>query len=152
MKLKSADGVEIIIDMEHMQVHANVLSLLDEVIPNLTVGHQAFIKTDIDMGRVVGVTDCVETTKWDDIVFAKRTGRPGKTRFVKNRERPECNHVTVVMKRVGNKLKLLTAFIGRLAEREPFDMSIRSDAEYARSKSFWDKHALVWGSQEVELD
>lgn len=149
MKLKSADGYEIHIDKAHMQQHQTVLPLLEEVIPNLTIGEQKVLKTEIDMGRVVGVTDCVPTTQWDDIVFAQRVGRPGKTRFTTNRKQPECNHITVVIRRFGEKIKLLTAYIGRVAEREPFDPSIRSGAELMRSKHFWDNHALVWGSQEV---
>lgn len=150
MKLKTADGVEVKIDSEHMRQHASVLPLLKEIIPNMTLADKGgFIKTSIDMGRVVGVCDCVPTTQYDEIVYAQRVGRPGKTRFVKNRKPQPCSHVAVVLKRVGDKFKLLTGFIGQVAEREPFDPSIRSDVDYMKAKHFWDNHALVWGTQEV---
>lgn len=150
MKLKTADGVEVKIDSEHMRQHANVLPFLKEIIPNMTVADKGgFIKTSIDMGRVIGVSDCVPTTQYDDIVYAQRVGRPGKTRFVKNRNPQPSSHVAVVMKRVGDKFKLLTSFIGQVAEKEPFDKSIRTDEEFMQSKHFWDNHALVWGTQEV---
>lgn len=152
MHIKTADGVVVDIDHEHMKAHESVMPFLKQIIPNMVVSDQPFIKTAVDMGYIIGVTDCVETTQYDDIVYAKRPGRPGKTRFVMNRKQQPSSHVTVIMKRVGNRFKLLTSFIGKTAERELFDKSIRTDAEYMRSKHFWDRHALVWGSQEVEVD
>lgn len=149
MKLKSADGVVVEINLDHMSQHASVLPLLEEIIPNMKIAGTGFIKTSIDMGRVVGVTDCVPTTQYDEIVYAKRVGRPGKTRFVKNRKPQPSSHVAVVIKRFGNTFKLLTSFIGQCAEKEPFDKSIRTDEEFMQSKHFWDNHALVWGTQEV---
>lgn len=150
MKLKSADGFDVKVDLNHMAQHKSVLPLLEEIIPNMTMGDQKLIKTSVDMGRVVGVTDCVETTQYDEIRFATRKGRPGKTRFAVGRKRPECSHVTVIIKRIGDSFKLLTGFIGMAAEKEPFDPSIRTNEDYMKAKHFWDRHALVWGSQEVE--
>lgn len=150
MHIKTADGIVVDIDREHMKAHESVMPFLKQIIPTLVVGDQPFIKTAIDMGQIIGVTDCVETTQHDDIVYAKRPGRPGKTRFVKNRNPQPSSHVTLIMKRVGRRFKLLTGFIGNVAEKEPFDKSIRTDAEFMQAKHFWDRHALVWGSQEVE--
>lgn len=150
MKLKTADGVVVKIDLTHMKAHESVLPLLEQVIPNMVVADQVVVKTSIDMGQIIGLTDCVETTQYDEIVYAKRPGRPGKTRFVMNRKQQPCSHVTVIMKRIGDHFRLLTSFIGHVAEKEPFDKSIRTDEEFMQSKHFWDRHALVWGSQEVE--
>ncbi|MND58556.1 hypothetical protein D3C80_497120 [compost metagenome] len=150
MHIKTADGIVVDIDREHMQAHASVMPFLKQIIPTLVVDDQVLIKADFDMGEIIGLTDCVETTQYDEIIYAKRPGRPGKTRFVKNRKQQPSSHVTVIMKRVGNRFKLLTSFIGKVAEKELFDKSIRTDEEFMQSKHFWDNHALVWGSQEVE--
>lgn len=150
MHIKTADGIVVDIDREHMKMHESVMPFLKQIIPTLVLEDQGFVKTAIDMGRIIGVTDCVETTSYDDIVYAKRPGRPGKTRFVLNRTQQPSSHVTVILKRVGRRFKLLTSFIGKVAEKELFDKSIRTPDEYMQAKHFWDNHALVWGSQEVE--
>jgi hypothetical protein len=149
MKLKSADGVVVDIPVSHLKQHSDVLEHLGLVISGITTGNQSVIKEEIDMGRVIGTTDCVKTDRFDDIVYAQREGRPWTTRFVLDREPEPCSHITVVMKRNGDQYKLLTAYIGRMAEKEPDDLSIRDNHEYMRAKHYWDSHALVWGRQEV---
>lgn len=149
MQLKTADGVVVDVPVSHLKQHSDVLEHLGLVVSGITTGNQSIIKEEIDMGRVIGTTDCVETHRFDDIVYAKREGRPWPTRFVLDREPEPCSHITVVMKRDGERYKLLTAYIGRMAEKEPDDMSIRCNHEYMRAKHYWDSHALVWGRQEV---
>lgn len=147
--MKSADGIVVDVPLDHLNQHSNVLEHLGLVVSGMTLGKNDIIKSEIDMGRVIGVTDCVTTTQFDDIVYAKRSGRPWDSRFVMNRTPEPCSHITVVMKRNGDRYRLLTAYIGRMAEKEPDDYSIRNDFEYMKAKHFWNTHALVWGKQEV---
>lgn len=39
---------------------------------------------------------------------------------------------------------LVTAFVGRLAPREPWDQNFESDAERMEALEFWSRNALVW--------
>lgn len=149
MQLYTADGIRVDVPMAHMKQHSDVLTHLDAAVRTIRVGQNNFIKTEIDFGIIIGTTDCVETSQYDDIVYATREGRPWQSRFAMNRKPQPCSHVTVVLKKVGESYRLLTAYIGRLAEREPDDISIRDDSEYMRAKHFWSNHALVWGRQEV---
>lgn len=149
MKLKTADGVVVDVPVDHLKQHIDVMAHLGLVVSGITAGDQRIIKTEIDMGRVIGTTDCVKTDRYDDVVYARREGRAWDTRFVLDREPEPCSHITVVMKRNGDQYKLLTAYIGRMAEKEPDDLSIRDNLEFMRAKHYWDSHALVWGRQEV---
>ena len=79
------------------------------------------------------------------------------TRFVKSRTPEPCSSVVVILKKADRQpgvYVLITAFIGRKAEPEPWDQrsfSQQSDpAEAERlSREFWAANALVWGSEEV---
>jgi hypothetical protein len=81
----------------------------------------------------------------DEIVFAKRPGRFGLTRFVKNRKPEPCSKVVVILKK-GNydEVVLVTAFVGHRPEPEPWDRNAT-----AKSQAFWSTRALVWGSEPI---
>jgi Holliday junction resolvase len=144
------DGFKVRMCHAHMAQHKDVIPYLDEAIGSVEVKSQRFMKTHIDMGRVVGNTACVTTDETDEIVYAVRVGRPGETRFVKNREMQPSNHVAVILQKQGSEYKLVTAFIGKVAERELFDKTLRTEDERLVAEKFWANHALVWGSQEIE--
>lgn len=100
---------------------------------------------DYDIGKIVGLSDLVETDANDEIIYAKRLNREGYTRFVKNRNPEPTSYLTVYLKQdEEQKYELVSAWIGKTCPAFP-------DDEYAipESKPFWDKHALVWGNQPI---
>jgi hypothetical protein len=146
------DGVRVVTRKDgHLDQHSDVLPLLQEVLKKIDTGARSFLVGEVAMGRSVGTTSCVLTSGEDEIVFATRVGRDGPTRFVKQRALENCSYVTVVLKKDfrAECYVVITAFVGRKAEREPWDRNIRSAEELNASKRFWSTHALVWGSQEV---
>lgn len=142
MRLK---GGEEVVDRSRSHLHANVASLLEEALQKVEARGRGFFVETIDFGRVVGNATRVETHEGDEIIFAQRRGRPGLTRFVKNRKSELSSSVTVILKR-GDRgdYVLITAWIGTQAEPEPWD---RNTTE--RSVVFWNTHALLWGSEEI---
>ena len=119
--------------------------LLREAISRADLGNQAFMKIRIDMGRIVGVSTCVETTSDDQIVFARRINRKGLTRFVRGRKAEDCSAIILILKRIEpNGYLLITGFVGDSAEPEPWD-----EKASAQSVEFWSTHALIWGSEEI---
>ena len=67
------------------------------------------------------------------------------TRCARYRTRAcQTSRVTCVLKAgdVGDEYVLITAFIGAPAVPEPWDRNAT-----AKSREFWDSHALVWGSE-----
>lgn len=70
------------------------------------------------------------------------------TALVKDKEATPCNFITLVLaKKPNNKIKILTAYIGLQAEKEPLDPSIKTPEEFELSKKFWSTHALINKSQ-----
>jgi len=158
MRLVSKDGVHVFARTKrgHLLQHTDAMALLPEAISKLELinhpvadDHVASIQ--FDMGRIVGNTTCVETSEHDEIVYARRIGRHTVTRFVRNRHPVPCSDLTMVMKKTDTGFLVLTAYIGKIALREPDDRGIKTEEERKPCIEFWNKHALIWGSQEVWL-
>ena len=138
---------EVVVDAEnsHVQTHPSVLPVLGEALAQVKSDDRSFMVTEVDLGRVVGKNIRVKTTDSDEILFAKRPGRLGLTRFVKNREPEPCSRVVLVLKCLSEgAYVLITAFIGTRCPAEPWD---RNADEH--SVPFWNSEALVWGTEEV---
>jgi hypothetical protein len=140
----------------HLASHPEVAALVPEVLATLTVAD--FTGRDlnkvVDLGRVVGISTCVETTDGDAIVFARRRGRKdGCTRFVRNREgNPTSTVVVRLFLNDQGLVALMTAFVGADAPAEPCSPSGRKDRGTWKSAcTFWQSHALCWDG-EVESD
>ncbi|WP_425953098.1 hypothetical protein [Ralstonia pseudosolanacearum] len=155
---QSGDGFTVVALLKgHMDQHRNVLPYLAETISKLQLKDvtEPVFRAAIDFGRIIGTSDCVETTAEDHIIYAQRVGRPNLTRFVLHRKPEPCSKVVVVLRRLADAqadFGLLTAFIGDIAEREPGDPSLLTNSDRMVSQRFWDWHALVWGSQKVHRD
>lgn len=98
----------------------------------------------LDMGRVVGESNCIPVLSGDDVFYARRIERWGLTPFVR-RGRPVPTTYISMLAFVGgqNELWIHTAWIGPAAPKEPWDRSISSWAELVESAQFWANHALV---------
>lgn len=109
-------------------------------------------KATVDMGRIVGKTTCVPVTPDDNIVYVYRKNRKGETPMVIGKEPEDCRKVTAVLlrKRGEKGAKLLTAYIGNGAPREPWDRSIKSEEEQMESDTFWCSHALIFDKELVD--
>ena len=140
---------EIVIDrpQSHVATHPTVLPLLGEALSRIHSRGRNNIVEEVDLGRVVGETICVETHEGDEIIYAQRPNRFGLTRFVKNRESEPCGAVTICLNKAeGNGHYILaTAYVGHRAPAEPWD------TEWATEESvpFWNTHALVWGKEAI---
>ena len=120
-------------------------ALVKEVIAaTVTTGRPMWFETD--MGRVVGVSSLVETDTTDDIAYAKRLNRDTYTRFTKNREPQPSSIVTIAIKPIDEETyELSSAWIGPVGYSFPDDPNAVPE-----SREYWENHALVWGTQEVQ--
>ncbi|MFA6272089.1 MAG: hypothetical protein WC693_03195 [Patescibacteria group bacterium] len=141
--LKSGEAV---IDRHQSHLHPGVVALLPDALRRIDAVGRNFLIEEVDFGQLIGETVCVQTTDADKIVWAKRPGRFGLTRFVKNRTTELCSVVTIILKRDGREdfYILITAFVGHRPEPEPWD---RNATE--QSVAFWRSHALVWGYEAI---
>jgi hypothetical protein len=133
----------------HVASHKAVQPLLAETLSRVDTRGRAEFCEEINFGRIMGETICVTTTsdgEGDEIVYAKRPGRRGLTRFVKNRQPEPTGSVTACFKgTTGGAYLIMTAFIGSRAPAEPWDRRWAT----AESRTFWSSHALVWGKEET---
>lgn len=156
MKLKSGEGVT---DRFNSHLHPDAAHILPSVLAKIESMGRQFLVEEVQYNEPIGKTICIATRPGDDIVYAKRPGRWGPSRFARNREPEECSSVVVILKKVeenGNYV-LITAFVGHLAEPEPWDtraFSYKADPAEAERKSreFWNSHALAWGVEKVMIE
>ncbi len=128
----------------HVHDNPELPALLSQALGKIDSAGRDFFIESIDFGKDVGFSRCIETLDNDDIIYAQREGRQGFTRFVKNREPVPTSFVTVILKKIPEGYKLITAFVGPQAEREPWDKNIVDESERDRVEHFWKSHAIVW--------
>lgn len=91
-----------------------------------------------DHGNAIGVTSCLVVRPGDDIVYAKLKGRDIYGKFVRGRQPEPCSHLTIIIKVVKGKWRLIRVFIGEHAPAFP------GDPNAARaSGDFWATRALI---------
>lgn len=132
---------------EDDHIHPEVLGVLAEAL--LQIDETAlppFSRQAVDLGRIVGKQPRLETTADDDkdIVWARRVGRVGYSRFIRNRSSFPTRVISVTLARAGEVWVVFTAYFGTPAPKEPTDPRLQ-EAEREGSLAFWKRHALVFG-------
>jgi len=137
---------EEVVDRYRPHLHQDAMSILPEALQKISAKGRNFIIEEVKFDRIVGESICVATRPGDQIVYARRPKRWGLTRFVRNRKPEQSSSVVVIIKKAeeGNFYILITAFVGSIAEPEPWDRNATPT-----SRDFWNTHALVWGYEEV---
>jgi hypothetical protein len=131
----------------HLNEHPVQPRFIKEALSRIDAKQRLFVKETVRFDEIIGDSICVSTLPEDEIVFARRPKRLGLTRFVKNRLAEPTNEVTIILRwdKMKRMYKCLTAYAGGDAPAEPWDSNATSD-----SQEFWNTHALVWGSQEID--
>jgi len=133
----------------HFEGSPKLKDLVIQAISRINLNGQE-IKTYIDMGRVVGTIDVVKVDDSDDIVYGirKNCAEDGLVPFTKSRAGKPCPYVAMHLVPQSNKsYTLSSAWIGIFGDDdEPFPQSPNMND---RSVDFWNKHAFIYGSQEI---
>jgi hypothetical protein len=132
---------------DETHVHPEVMDLVGEAVRQIDETKlPPFSRQMVDLGRIVGMQNCVATPAADDgdICWAKRANRENYSRFIRNRRGIPTRFLTISLARPGDVWLAYTAYFGTPAPKEPTDPRIR-DAEREESLAFWKTHALVWG-------
>lgn len=132
---------------QHLKAHPEVLDILPEAIAKIRLPRQPHAEMEVDMGRIVGVSSCVSTPSIgpdDQTLFALRTSRQFSSRVITDSLGTPTSKVVVIAKRdqVG-RIFLVTAWIGGLATKEPWDRFIKGPEQFKDCLDFWCSHALV---------
>ena len=147
---KTKNGLNVYVDLQgshaatHLADTPGLLELVKEALLTLAPSEDD-VYTEVDLGRIIGTSDLVETTKDDDVFYAKRLNRTNYTRFVRGREPVKTSIITLVFHRQNNGYLLYSAWVGWAAPPFPQD-----EKETPESRGFWKSHALVWGRQAIQ--
>jgi len=148
---KSPRGYEVYVNLikssagQYLSRQPYILDLIKEVIApmNLTNSH---LLIEYDMGRVIGNTDIVETTEKDTIFYAQPYKTDVFSRYVKNRSLSPCPKLTIVLRKDEEaNYEIYDTWIG--PSKPPFPGDAK---ETAKSKKFWETHALVADSHKIQ--
>lgn len=152
----SKNGVKVVYDpihshaATHLEDTPGLAELVAEAISGIDLTGQS-VATTIDMQKVVGTEDVIETSPDDEVVYGIRKNREdeGLVPFVKKREGTPSSCVAIQLRPVdGETYELLSAWVGKfdLDNDEPFPQSAAANPNSAQ---FWNEHAFVYGSQEI---
>lgn len=135
----------------HLDAHPNVVEHLHAAIGKIHLPiHRKKFETEIDMGTFIGRAGVVKTAPIqieDRALFALRTNRKLPSRVANAGELGDKTSRIVVVARpslMENQYDLITAWIGTLAKKEPWDGSISERGDFHESLRFWSSTALVY--------
>lgn len=136
---------------EHLVAHAEVDDRFVQEIASKIILPQdsSFFHEEVNMGRVMGRAGRVKTESIgldDPAWFVLRKGRVKPSRIVFDAEAPLVSTVVVMADPTDdpNAYRLITAYIGKMSEREPHNKFINNPAEFIQAAKFWCREALVF--------
>ena len=144
----SADGESVFLDSSNTNINyhlletPNLINLVIEVLPTISVLNKKQVVAERNLGRIVGTTNLIETTDNDEIVYAKRIGRDSYSRFAKNREPVSCRSIVVVLRKGDVGYYLWTAMCAKLLPKEA----------WIEDSTFNKTHAMAFDENLVQLD
>jgi hypothetical protein len=151
--LKTSCGGKIIVPPKtilHLRAHPEVERILNKVCERLVLPtDSSFLRCEVEMGHIVGLAGCVETPAIrvdEPATFAWRLERKGPSRVVVARgvETSMVSLLAFPNRDDVHTYVLITAWVGSLAPKEPWDTNITTELEQRDSLEFWCRHALVY--------
>ena len=149
---QTRNGIAVYVDLiqsqaaKHIAQQPHLLGLVAEALQQITP-RGADTKIEHDMGRVIGYNFVVKTTDSDGIFYAQLLRDTTYTRFVKNGKPVSTQYLSMILRRNEDaEYELLDAWIGRLSPPRPGTAD-----ETADSKSYWATHAIILGSESLQL-
>lgn len=148
-------------DRSPSHIHLQALPYIEEAIKQIWSDDKDYIIKKIPFGSDIGYLYCVTVKPTDEFIYAKRKGRKYYTRFVKGKKPKKCNSMMVILKRniYGKKItyRIISAFIGVSSDTDQWSNhnELQEKHELLQKKisySYWKKHALIWGSEEIQED
>jgi hypothetical protein len=150
---KSANGKRIVFDTvnshtaSHFADAPNLRELVTDILRKERL-EDPIVAHDVDVGKVVGLTDVVEVGERDKVVYAMRKNHAeqGYVPFTKSQSSQPSSLVSFyLLKRDASTYELASTWIG--AYETPDFPQMESATK--GSISYWRNHAFTWGSQAI---
>ena len=150
-KFKAKSGGFIEVDKEafrHLEAHPESLVLFPEAIARLDLpSDEERLEITVEFDRVVAKTACLAADESDGMFFAVRPGRKLSSRILLSKEPIPTKDFTVIAEKVENAWRLVTAYAGKPAPREPNDpyfYNKQESKEFKDAVTFWTNHGLCF--------
>lgn len=133
--------------VEHLQAHPEAENLLETAISKIVLPNRCLLDVELVFDRIIGQSSCVAINPSDSAMFAIRIGRDKPTRVAVDAKKVDTKSFVVIAHRTSIGWRLLTAYVGSKAPREPHDRYFaepRNRAEFLNALAFWNAHGLVW--------
>ncbi len=122
-----------------------LLTLAAEVLRH-TILNKPVVHLEYDIGRTIGYDFVVETTNADAIFYAQLVRDNVYTRFTRNGKPVPTRYVSLVLQRTPDDTYIaLDLRVGHFSPPRPGSVD-----ETARSKTYWENHALVFDKQAIQ--
>jgi hypothetical protein len=122
-----------------------VINLIKEVLATKKLTNPR-VAIEHDMGRVIGNTDIVETTEKDTIFYAQPAKKSVFSRYARNRYPAPSRQLTILLQQdEDGNYEVHDTWVGPCSPPFPGD-----ERETAKSKTYWETHALVQDAQAVQ--
>ena len=138
-------GIKFSARVDASHIHIDLDIFLPVLINNISDSIENYIEIEYEFPDVIGKSECVHTNNSDTIMYGKRKGRKGYSRFVLNRQPEDCKSVFAIFKKNENGYLIITIFVGKKAAREPWDSNATSS-----DKVFWENHALILNMETIQ--
>lgn len=137
----------------HLLAHPDVIARLPEAASKLHLPSDGMkLECEVPMGRVIGLAGVVTTPPiqtHDRALFALRNNRKFPSRVAPLGAVGDESSTVVLIAKPGihqGQYELITAWVGALARKEPWDPHISSREEFEDCLRFWSTTALVFNA------
>lgn len=149
--MQSSGGYEVYVNLinspagRYLSRQPYVMNLIKEALASQKL-KKPELTLELDMGRVIGNTEIIETTEKDTIYYARPVKRNVFSRYAKNRYPSPSRKLTIRLKQdPEGDYEVQDTWIG--PNRPPFP---GDKQETATSRSYWQTHALVQDAQAIQ--
>lgn len=143
----SKDGC-VITDQLNSHVHGDLTKRLSSITKRISCNERNYFYEKLCYPTIIGKSSCVPITWEDEIVYAKRKGRMVYSKFVKNRMLIPTDCISIFLMKKQDIYLIKTCYYGEYTPIDEFDNSDNSSEERF---SFWNNHALVFGSEPIDV-
>jgi hypothetical protein len=141
----SMDGF-IITDQIGSHIHGDLNNRLQMVAKRISCSNRDYISEVIKFPTNIGKNNCVSVTWKDEVLYAKRLGRKGYSKFVLNRTPTPTDSISIYLKRKQDIYLIKSCYYGDIKS-----VGVGEDIDFANDTNlFWENHAIVYGSEPID--
>lgn len=130
-------GDELVIS-KNIKITPEALEALGGILETFQINPQKYPIYVQTTTEFPGPSLMIKTTESDEVFYARREGKSGYSRFVRNRTPHSTNVFTMIIERRDRMAQIIAAYHGYRSHPEPYDSKATKEAIV-----YWRNHALI---------